>query len=495
VLLRAWIGCGELVALGEREGGGGGRGRGQDEDASLEAQRRLVREIEALVRRGLGHAGRQYRLVPDGDLARLRDRDSYEVVRQDDAARVLDGVAGQGALGGGRLALLLAEAKSRLARDWRPPLEPEGLVLLRKLIAPQAYEQEVSPAITPSQMKEMLKGWVELVVVWDDTGQPIAGVPLTVESEGASQTLKTDGDGRVRAEDLDGTCEVSCSIEGVTLDECVAVVGVGSEPVTAEGKAAAKNGAAPKAIAAIEAHRVATGETIETIAAKAGVDAKQLAKFNWGTDAPEEVNERLYDEVGCTKKTADGRNYLLDDTDSPGIIYIPNEWRQRFALKQTHYVRVRRPKGILIRLENEEGLRLPEVGYHVGFDDGTERTGRLGRNGMALVSSPSTGTFQVTYPDEEDILAKSLAASLRKGFDDRTTGQIFRLFTHDRPVVTRAVAAYDQYFNDYTGRGLIEDLYQELTDPEALALCEALMALHGLPTQSGVRAAGPPEEE
>jgi hypothetical protein len=56
---------------------------------------------------------------------------------------------------------------------------------------------------------------------------------------------------------------------------------------------------------------------------------------------------------------------------------------------------------------------------------------------MARVPSPSIGTFAVTDPDEVDILAKSLAASLRKGFDDRKTDQILRLFTHDRPVVAR----------------------------------------------------------
>jgi hypothetical protein len=114
---------------------------------------------------------------------------------------------------------------------------------------------------------------------------------------------------------------------------------------------------------------------------------------------------------------------------------------------------------------------------------------------MARVPVPSTGAFAVTYPDEVDILAKSLAASVRKSFDDRNTSQIFRMFAHDRPVVARAVAAYDRYFNDYTGHGLIEDLYQELTEPEALAVCEALMAMHGLPTRSGVRVAVPSEEE
>jgi hypothetical protein len=57
------------------------------------------------------------------------------------------------------------------------------------------------------------------------------------------------------------------------------------------------------------------------------------------------------------------------------------------------------------------------------------------------------------------------------------------------------VPAYDRYFNDYTGQGLIEDLYQELTEPEALAVCEALMALHGLPTHSPIRVGDSSEQD
>jgi hypothetical protein len=57
------------------------------------------------------------------------------------------------------------------------------------------------------------------------------------------------------------------------------------------------------------------------------------------------------------------------------------------------------------------------------------------------------------------------------------------------------VPAYDRYFNDYTGQGLIEDLHQELTEAEPIEACEALMALHGLPTHSPIRAGDSSEQD
>jgi hypothetical protein len=421
----------------------------------------------------------------------MQGRDYYEVVGQGEARVVLDGAAKEAPAS----AEPLRKANEKLSKDWRPPLHPDGVVLLRRIPVQASAPKEEGPAITPSQMKQLLTGWFELIVVWDDTGQPIAGVPLAVEVSGNRQSLKTDANGRIRLENVEGACQVTSSFDGATIDDCLVVASVGAKPVVAKAKRGAASGSASPCIAAIDAHKVKSGDTPASIAAAAGMDWRKLAKFNWGTDAPKEINARLRDDVGCTKKTTDGRNYLLDDTDNPGVIYIPSEWTQTLQPGQTHAIHVRRAKGILITLENEEGLRLPEVGYRVAFDDGTERTGQLGQNGMAMVSAPSTGIFQVTYPDEVDILAKSLAACVRKGLDDRKTDQIFRLFTHDRPVVARAVAAYDRYFNDYTGNGFVEDLYQEFTEPEALAVCEALMALHGLPTRSGVQTSVPSEEE
>jgi hypothetical protein len=453
--------------------------------------RRLVAQVEKATHGKLSHQGRQYKLVVDVELASTPGRDYYEVASQSEARAALDSVAKISPAS----ADLLKQASDKLTKDWYPPSQPDGLILLRRILTQSSVPKDTGSAITPSQMKRLLMGWLELFVVWADSGQPVAGVPLAVETSGNRQSLKTDAKGRIRLEDVEASCEVTSSFDGATIDDCLMVASVGSASVAAPTKHGATRDSAPFCIAAVEAHKVKGGETLASIAADAGMEWQKLAKFNWGTDSPKEINERLRDDVGCTRKTADGRNYLLDDTDNPGVIYVPSKWTQAFQPGQTYYIRVRRSKGILILLENEQGLRLPEVGYRVAFDDGTERTGQLGRNGMALVPAPSTGTFQVTYPDEVDILAKSLAACVRKGLDDRKTEQIFRLFTHDRPVVTRAVAAYDRYFNDYTGNGFTEDLYQEFTEPEALAVCEALMALHGLPTHSGVRVCSPSEEE
>ncbi|MGH9901238.1 MAG: LysM peptidoglycan-binding domain-containing protein [Pyrinomonadaceae bacterium] len=85
------------------------------------------------------------------------------------------------------------------------------------------------------------------------------------------------------------------------------------------------------------------GDTLGSIAKYYGMNWRDLANFNWATTDPEEINEHLRAELGSTKKTADGRNYILDDSDSPGIIYIPKKWsRGGFATEQTHTIRVKR---------------------------------------------------------------------------------------------------------------------------------------------------------
>jgi hypothetical protein len=135
-------------------------------------QRRVLRELEAHSRQPMRHAGRVYRLVADVQLARLRDRDSYEVVRRDNALAVLHGLAEQSP--GGGLSAVLAEAAKLLANDWRPPLAPDGLVLLRRLTAVVATGPSDEPAITPSQLKKLSEtDWIEIEVV-DTDGNPLS---------------------------------------------------------------------------------------------------------------------------------------------------------------------------------------------------------------------------------------------------------------------------------------------------------------------------------
>ena len=78
----------------------------------------------------------------------------------------------------------------------------------------------------------------------------------------------------------------------------------------------------------VEEHSVATGETLAGIAAGAGMSWKELAEFNWGTSQPKEINRFLRDVVGCTKMTANRKNYVFDDFDDPGIVLVPVEWKE-----------------------------------------------------------------------------------------------------------------------------------------------------------------------
>jgi hypothetical protein len=120
---------------------------------SLVQQRRIVRAIESKLRRPLNHEGRRYRLVAAEDLARLPDRDHYEVVSQSVAVRVLEALIRQA---DPALVALLAEARALLTRDWRPPFFPDGLVMLRRsaqVVAPVTHNE---PPLTPSQLQKLM---------------------------------------------------------------------------------------------------------------------------------------------------------------------------------------------------------------------------------------------------------------------------------------------------------------------------------------------------
>jgi hypothetical protein len=118
-------------------------------------ERQLVKQVESKVPRGLSLDGHTYRLVAGADLARLSNRDGYEVVKHDEATEVLGGIARQPA-GAHDLAPLLGEAKCKLAADWRSPSTPNGLVLLRRIKVVAAVAINEGVPITPSQMREQL---------------------------------------------------------------------------------------------------------------------------------------------------------------------------------------------------------------------------------------------------------------------------------------------------------------------------------------------------
>jgi hypothetical protein len=223
-------------------------------------------------------------------------------------------------------------------------------------------------------------------------------------------------------------------------------------------------------MALFKAHRVRKGETLAGVAKSSGITWQELAQFNWGTADPDKINERLRDEVGCTRKTRDGWNYVFDDSDHPGIIFIPTQWEQKgLAADRTHTIRVRSRSRFFVILENDAGLRIPDVEYEAMLADGSKHSGQLGRGGVDAIENPPKGPVEIKFLDLDDIESKSLAANVRKALDDRDPREIHRLFRYPDRTVRRVFEAYDKYFNDYHGKGLRNDLESEFSsDPDAL---------------------------
>jgi len=181
-LLRNAIANRDLVVL--REGANVASADGR----TTADQRKLIAKIEAKTRAKLNYSGRQYKLVADGDLAKIPERDRYEVVRREDAIRVLEGLTWQ-TTAAPDLVSMLGTAGEKLTADWRPPLQPNGLILLRRIAAPLAAKVDAEPPITPSQMRALMQDLnvnLEVVVLGVDD-KPIPGIQFTIDSTDGEQ--------------------------------------------------------------------------------------------------------------------------------------------------------------------------------------------------------------------------------------------------------------------------------------------------------------------
>jgi hypothetical protein len=206
-VVRAALRAGELVAVRKADGAEQGDPAGD--------LRQLVQQIERATRGALRNHGRQYKLVVAQELATTPERDSYQVVPQAEASKVLASIADQAA-GQRVLVPLLAEASENLSRDWRPPLSPTGLVLLRRTLRPIAMASATEAAITPSALRKLKdEGWIEIAVV-DGGGEPVADVAFDLRlADGQSQSGKTSKKGSAR---LEGITPGECTVSFPTLD-------------------------------------------------------------------------------------------------------------------------------------------------------------------------------------------------------------------------------------------------------------------------------------
>lgn len=110
---------------------------------SLVKQRRLLRAIASARPEAMRFKGGIYRLLTDADFRRLPDLDEYTVVSRADAVEVLKGLAASASFARARL---FTEAAELLTPDWRPPLSPDGLILLKKTVTARTAQRNAGPA-------------------------------------------------------------------------------------------------------------------------------------------------------------------------------------------------------------------------------------------------------------------------------------------------------------------------------------------------------------
>jgi hypothetical protein len=355
-----------------------------------------------------------------------------------------------------------------------PAIATGTVLLLRGWGWDRAREwSPLAPPEAPSPGRPVGLRALELVLRERGTGRPLAGVPLDVAVPGGDERrVTTDSAGWARLDGLPpGVCELRSAIEEARVETSY----VADAGETGAGIGPPLRGAH---LVQVERHRVRTGECPDDVGAAHEVPWELIARFNWGTTDGEAL-EASYRETLGSRSGPDGQ-VRFDDDDDPGLLLVPRPWTARLAVGAAHELVVAPLRPLFLRLENDAGLVLPAARYQARFADGTERTGSLGGRGIARLDGVPDGPFTVAYPDEEDLLAASLAASVRRALAEGETAPLFTLLMQSPEVVARAAALYARHFDDLTGHGLGADIDQVVTDPEARRPLLGLCALAGL---------------
>ena len=363
-----------------------------------------------------------------------------------------------------------------------------------------ASVQEATPqeqaAAAPKQAVQ--KTTFAVKIVDEKTGDPVSSVRLKITlPDGVEDYYTTSAQGTVKIDDIPpGTCDVSCDLTGATMQDTYEFKGEGEPPkpgpkdkVWPSRRISASN---LKRIAEITRHKVKDGESIDSLAKANGFDWKFLSRFNWGTDVPKEINRHLVDDNGIWKATKDGKNFMFTSTDHPGIMFIPKKWEKTgLATGKEHVFKVRHIVPMVVRLETIDGFRIPEADYEITWANEDTKSGTLGPQGIDMIEDPPPGAFQIEYKDLHLVLAKGLAAQARKAMDDRNKEMLLEVLKYDVETAEHTVEFYDKYFNTYSGKGFIEDLYNQFPGEDERAVLEFLLASGNLKIRSGTELVEP----
>lgn len=223
-----------------------------------------------------------------------------------------------------------------------------GAVRLEELARPVlggGVTSGAASAQSPAAKDARETSWIEIAVVDDATGDPVGDVKLALTLPRAARSnVTTPASGIIDIDPCDpGACAVDTDLDGATLGSTLEVVGLGEPSRVAAATPFPNTDQRPFRVGLVERHRVRRGESLASIAERAGLSWQELARYNFGTESPKEIDRALRTQVGCRHKTPDAKSFVLDDSDDPGIIYVPRSWAGRgLATGLTHVLRVRR---------------------------------------------------------------------------------------------------------------------------------------------------------
>lgn len=271
----------------------------------------------------------------------------------------------------------------------------------------RAAEEPATPTAAPEVVAQ--KSWIRIRLIDDRSGERVGGVKLLVrDTKGVEREYETLGDGAVELHEIDpGACAVRCELKDARLIDTLDFVALGKATAGEAGTPASGPPARGVRVAEIEEHKVRTGESIASLAAAAGMSWQALAVFNWGTAVPDQINKHLRSDVGCTKKAADGVNYRFDDSDDPGIIYIPRQWSlDGLATDQEHTIRVRSLEyttghWVEVCIIDDEARPLEGLEVELIRADGSRKPARTDARGVARWERLPNEKVRVAIEDGE----------------------------------------------------------------------------------------------
>lgn len=241
-----------------------------------------------------------------------------------------------------------AGSTEQLVRQVASLVSLGSLRLVRVPPAPEPtgrYLRHKPEALVPDDFVEELQR-LRLQVVEDATDDPISGVKLSIGlPDGSQKQATTDSSGRIELSSVPpGYAQVNSTLDGATLKETLVFVKSGilaSKPKASRGRK--RKAPSGRFLARVVEHQVAEGETLEGIAEQYGLTVDDLARFNWDTTDPDEIQRHLYVDVGCTAKDESGK-FVFTRYDDPGLLYIPRPLAMGgLAVEQSHILRVRKP--------------------------------------------------------------------------------------------------------------------------------------------------------